>query len=84
MSADVQVLVKGRFWPISGAKTKDIAPNAVQITIPVSAELKKRTRRGDRAEDWDGAVFLVDDEESEPAVGSGEGKGTVVVTAFFL
>jgi hypothetical protein len=84
MSSSVQILVKGRFWPIPGAKTKDIAPNAVQITIPLSPDLKKRTRRGDRAEDWDGAIFLVDDEESEPAVGSGEGKGTVTVTVFFL
>ncbi len=83
-SNDVQILVKGRFWPIPGAKIREIAPNAVEITIPLSPDLKKRTRRGEQAEDWDGAVFLVDDEESEPAVGSGQKNGSVMVTAFFL
>ncbi|MCB9675225.1 MAG: hypothetical protein H6737_08915 [Alphaproteobacteria bacterium] len=82
---DVQVLNKGRFEALPDATCRPAgSTNVWEIEVPVTAELQKRLRRGPSPEDWDDAVFLVNGVESEPAVGSGEGKGTVKVTVFFL
>ena len=81
---DVSVLVKGRFEVLEGAVAVAVGSNCWEIEIPVDPQLSKRVRRGESPEDWDGAVFLLGDAESEPAVGSGAGKGTVKVTAFVV
>ncbi|MEZ4322270.1 MAG: hypothetical protein R3F61_32655 [Myxococcota bacterium] len=80
----VAVLVKGRYETLAGARTKSVGPNVLEIEIPMTPEIMKRTRRGGQAEDWDGAMFLVNDVEAEPAVGSGETPTSVRVTVFFL
>lgn len=76
--------VRGRFEVLADASVIPIAGNAYQIRIPFDEALLRRVRRGATAESWDDAVFLIDGRESEPAVGSGEGPGHVIVTAFVL
>lgn len=81
---ELHVLHRNRFHPLTGATARPLAANAWEITVPATDAVKKLTRRGFTAEAWDGAVFLVDGVETEPAVGSGESKKAVTVTVFIL
>lgn len=81
---DIAVLVKGRFETLPDASARSIGANAYAIEVPITPERTKRVRRGGKAEDWDGAVFLLDDEESQPAMGSAEGPNSVTVTVLLL
>lgn len=78
----ISVLVRGRFVDLPGAVATPIAGNGWQVRIPDPASLSRRTRRGGAVEDWDGAVLLIDEQETQPAVGSGGGKDHVVVTVW--
>lgn len=85
MSDDpILVLHRGRFYEIDGASAERVASNTWQVRIPAADPIHKRTRRSADAESWDGAVFLVEGQETQPAVGSGEDKGGVTVTVFVL
>lgn len=78
----IEVLVRGRFVELPEARARAVAGNAWEIDIPDVGTLKRKTRRGDRPEDWDGAVFLVDGRETEPGIGSGGRGGTVTVSVW--
>ena len=80
----VELLVRGRFIELPDATLRQHVGNALSITIPLSPERLRRVRRGAQAEDWDGAIFCVDGEECEPAMGSGEGPKSVTVTVWVL
>lgn len=78
------MLVRNHFHPLPDATATPIAANAWEIRVPTEGASCKTARRGTRAEDWDGAVFLIDDQQAEPALGSGEAPGVVIVTALVL
>jgi len=81
---DVSVLGKGRFEKLSDVQITAVGPNAWELDIGLAGMDPKRVRRGPNPEDWDGAIFLLDDRETEPALGSGQAKGRVKVTVFVL
>jgi hypothetical protein len=83
-SPTVSVLVRNHFHPLKTATATRIAANAWDVRIPTDAATLKIARRGAAAEDWDGAVFLIGDQQAEPALGSGEAPGEVRVTALVL
>lgn len=84
MSDSISVLHRGRFHEIPGARVDQVSRNTWEIAIDVGDPIHKKVRRDPTAEGWDGAVFLIDDRESEPAVGSGENAREVRVSAFVI
>jgi len=80
---NIAVLHRNRFHPLKTATAKLLRANTWEITIPNDEPALKKVRRGAQASDWDGAVFLIGDDETEPAMGSGEG-AAVKVTAWIL
>ena len=84
MSAPIQVLHRNHFVEIRSAALKKLAGNCWEVSIPVDDPVHKRVRRPATAEGWDGAVFLIDDKESEPAVGSGESPREIRVTVYVV
>ena len=79
----IELLHRGHFVELDQASAKNQGKNAWEITIPLDS-LRHKVSRGDKAEDWDEAIFSLDGEETAPAVGSGEGKGTIKVTVILL
>ena len=73
-----------RAQALPGATARKVAGNAWEIRIPKDHVLHGRLRREPTPEGWDDAVFLLDDQESQPVVGSGEDDRSVWVTALFL
>lgn len=78
---DLQILVRGRFFPLEGATVKKVALNAWEIRVPRDEAVAKRARRKLSVEAWDGAVFLIDDVETEPAMVSKETSDALFLTA---
>lgn len=78
----VQVLVRGRYVELDDVRIRQDGSNAWTLTIPVDAGVRKRARRGERMEDWDGAVFLLDEAQTAPCVATGESRGTVSVSVW--
>lgn len=79
---DVQVLHRNRFQPVDGAQAVAMAGNAWEIRIPVDHPIHRRVRREPEPTAWDGAIFLLGDEETEPALGSAIRKGNVCIAAW--
>ena len=84
MSEPISVLFRGRFFEIPAARVEKVGANVWEIAIDVGDPIHKRVRREPTAEGWDEAVFLIEDKESEPAVGSGENKREVRVSAIVI
>lgn len=80
----VEVLVRQSFREVPGLTARRIAGNAWEILVPKDEATQKLTRRGPRPEDWDGAIFFLDGQETMPATGTGENKLVVKVTALVL
>ena len=80
----IAVLHRSHFQDIRSATARQVAANCWEITIPAADPIHKKVRRKPTAEGWDGAVFLIDDAETEPAVGSGESAREVRVTVFVV
>jgi hypothetical protein len=80
----VELLVRGRFVPLPGATVERVAGNAFTVRIPDPDALRRRTRRGANPEDWDGAVFSLDEVETEPGLGSGLDRGAVLVSVWIV
>ena len=80
----VQVLRKGRFVEVPGARVRPLASNAWEITIPRTDAVRRACGRGVALEDWDGAIFVVNDLETEPAIASGMSRDVVRVTVVVL
>jgi len=80
---DLAVLHRNRFLPLNDADVTQVGPNAYQVRIPTGSPMHKKLRRPATAEGWDGAIFLIDGRETEPAMGSGEG-ADIVVSAWVL
>jgi len=79
---DVQLLIRNRFHPVRGATARPVAGNAWEIRIPADDPVLSRARRTSDPTTWDDAVFLVDDLETDGAVGSAHERGWIVVTAW--
>lgn len=80
----ISVLVRNHFEPLREATGIPIAGNAYEIHIPRDSATLRLARRDDTLEAWDGAVFLIDGAESQPALGTGETKNHLIVTALLL
>ena len=80
----VEVVHRRRFVPLPSAVVERLPGGAVEVRIPVGDPIHQTTRRAPTPEGWDGAIFAVDGEEGEPAVGSGIRKGHVVVVVLML
>lgn len=80
----IAVLHKRRPVALPRAEVSRLAGNAWEIRIPVDDAIFGITRRTPTPEDWDGAVFFIDDVECEPALGAGVDRGFVRVTALVL
>lgn len=78
----IELLVRGRFVDLPGATATPVAGNGWSIRIPDPGSSSRRTRRGPALEDWDGAVFALDGEETQPGVGTGGGADHVLVTVW--
>ena len=75
---DLQILHRNPFRPLKKATARQIAGNCWEVTIPITEN--RRWLPGTQASDFDAAVVLVGDEESNQVIGTGEGSDFVVVT----
>ena len=80
----VCVLHRGRWFDLDKVRARKIATNAWELSIPRDEALHRRLRRVATPEAWDGAVFLIDDTETEPAIGSGATQTHLKITALVL
>jgi hypothetical protein len=70
--ARIELLVRRRFVVLPGATARALAGNAWELSLPLSA-VQPLVRDATEPEAWDGAIFLLDGRETEPAVGCGTG-----------
>ena len=82
--AKLEVVHRNRFVPVTDATVVEIAGGAWEIRIPVGSAIHNTTRRKPTPEGWDEAIFAIDGEETQPAMGSGANKSHVVVTALIF
>ena len=75
---DLQILHRNHFRPLKNATARQIAGNCWEVRIPIADN--RRWLPGTRASDFDDAIVLVDDEESNQVIGTREGSDFVVVT----
>ena len=68
---DILILHRNRFQPVNGATATKLSGNAWTLKLPI-ASMKRFIKGTPRAEALDGVVFVVEDLETEPAVGTGE------------
>lgn len=80
----VELLVRTRFLPLPGATARRVGANAWEVHIPRTEAVARLARRGLDPEDWDGAVFAIDGEQTEPAVASGADEAALKVAALVL
>ena len=80
---DLQILVKSSFRPISGVDVRALTTNSWTLRFDRNAQYPKFFR-GDLERLLDGAIFLIDDVESEPAVMSAVDGRSVTVTVWVL
>lgn len=80
----IELLVRGHFVPLRDATATALSSNSWTVRIPDPLAIRKRTRRGDTTEDWDGAVFCLDGVETEPGLGSGGGGDHVLVSVWVV
>lgn len=78
----IELLVRGRFVTLPTATATALSSNSWTVRVPDPLSLRKRTRRGEATEDWDGAVFCIDGVETEPGLGSGGGRDHVLVSVW--
>lgn len=80
----LEVVHRNRFVPMTDATVAEIAGGAWEIRIPVASTIHAKTRRKPTPEGWDAAIFSINGEETQPAMGSGSNKTHVVVTALIF
>lgn len=76
----IELLHRNRFIALAGATLAPIAANAWSIRIPLTPAVRRLVRDAERPESWDDAIFAVDGEELQPAVGTSADAGAVTVT----
>jgi hypothetical protein len=79
--ARIELLVRRRFVAVPGAVAHPLAGNAWELHLPL-ASVQRLVKDATRPEVWDGAIFLLDGRETEPAVGSGVTHDSVKVTVW--
>ncbi len=78
----VELRVRNRVFPLPGATARALASNAFEVTVPRSPEARRLL--GDDLGKLDGAILVLDGEESEPALICAEGPDAVRVSAWIL
>lgn len=79
--SDIQILTRGSFRPLPGATATQLATNAWRVEVPRTDAVKRAARaKAVSVEFFDGATFLIGDDESWSAVGESEDANIVVVT----
>lgn len=78
----IEVRQRGKVLPIPGASARALASNAWEITIPRTPDTQRLF--GPDLRRLDGAVLVLDGQESEPALISAEGADMVRVSAWVL
>ena len=78
----VELLHKRRAQPLPGVTATQLASNAWELVVPVTPEAVRWL--GPTLAGLDGAVLLIDDAETEPALISGQSKAGVKVTVWRL
>lgn len=81
---EIHALVRGRFVLAEGATATPVADNAWMVRVPRTERMSKALRCKVNLEALDGMVFLIDAEQSEPAVGAAETREFVELTALVL
>lgn len=79
---NIALLVRGRFVPVEGVKVRQDSSNAWTLTIPLTAASVRDYRRGTELEDWDEAVFSIDEQETAPCVASAASGTSVTVSVW--
>ncbi len=82
--AKLEVVHRNRFVPMTDATVAEIGGGAWEIRIPLASAIHATTRRQATPEGWDEAIFSIDGEETQPAMGSGSNHTHVVVTALIF
>jgi hypothetical protein len=82
--SNLEVVHRNRFVPVKDATVVEIGGGAWEIRIPVASPIHASTKRAATPEGWDEAIFSIDGEETQPAMGSGANKTHVVVTALIF
>lgn len=82
--AKLEVVHRNRFVAMDDATVAEIAGGAWEIRIPVASPIHALTRRKATPEGWDEAIFSIDGQETQPAMGSGSNKTHIVVTALIF
>jgi hypothetical protein len=78
----LELLDRNRVRPLPGAAVRPLASNAWEIRIPRTPDAERVFGPGLRK--LDGAVFLVDGVQTEPALISAETADAVLVSAWAL
>lgn len=77
---NIEILHRRRFVALPEATASRISANAWSIRIPLTPAVRRIVRDAERPEAWDGAIFALDGEEAQPAVGTGGDDRAVTVT----
>lgn len=80
----IELLHRDRPVLLPSATASQVAANAWTLTIPLDDAVRRLVPRAGDPEAWDGAVFLLDGRQTEPAVGSGAGPTRITVTVLVL
>lgn len=80
----LHLLVRSHFVDLPEASAERIADNAWTIAIPLTDAVTRRARRRPEPEAWEGAIFLIDDAETQPAVVTAIDAVEVCLTAWIL
>ena len=80
----VELLHRGRFYPVPEASAVPLAANAWDVTIPRDAPALLRARREWTEAGWDGAVLSIDGRETEPALTSRIDARSVTLSVYHL
>lgn len=79
---NVSILVRGKWVELEGVKIRQDSSNAWTLTIPMDGAIARRVRRAHDLEAWDGAEFLLDDQETAPCVCTGADGRSVTVSVW--
>lgn len=80
----VEVLHRRRFYVIDEPRLTKVSTNSWSLDLPKDHVIHQRVRRKPTLEGWDGAVFSLNGEESEPCVATGEGRDTISLLIYVL
>ena len=81
---EIAFLHRGRINPLPDAEVEPLSSNAWLIHFTVSERIQRFSRRRARLEDWDGVTFVIDDQDTEPAIATAVDGDQVTVTVMVL